>query len=355
MPEQAHSERLNDTPLIREIRQLIETARTRAAVSLNADLAMLHWQVGCRIHREVLGAERADYGEEIVSTLSRQLTLEYGGGFSRKNLHPMVRFAQAFDEEGMVSTLSRELSWSHLKEPIYLDEPLKRDFYVALCRLEGWRVRQLRERMQSLLFERSSLSKRPDETIRHDLEALRQDHRPSPELLLKEPYLLDFLGLQDRYLERDLEDAILREIELFLLELGAGFTFVARQKRLQIDHDDFYVDLLFYNRKLRRLVAIDLKVGEFRPEFKGQMELYLRWLTRHEQEADENPPLGIILCAGKKQEQIELLELYKSWIHVAEYRGTCVVVDGTHFLYSAVSLGLSPPGAHVSYVAGPVR
>jgi predicted nuclease of restriction endonuclease-like (RecB) superfamily len=211
------------------------------------------------------------------------------------------------------------LSWSHLKELIYLDDPLKRNFYVELCRLETWSVRQLRERLQSMLFERSAISKKPDETIRHDLEVLRQEQRPSPEVLLKDPYLLDFLGLNDRYLEKDLEDAILREIEQVLLELGAGFTFVARQKRVQIDNDDFYIDLLFYNRKLRRLVAVDLKVGDFRAEHKGQIELYLRWLAKHEQEADENPPLGIILCTGKKQEQIELLELDKSGIHVAEY------------------------------------
>ncbi len=211
------------------------------------------------------------------------------------------------------------MSWTHLKALIYLDDPLKRDFYIELCRLEGWASRQLHERMQSLLYERSALSRKPDETIRHDLDALKQEQRPSPDVLLKDPYLLDFLGLQDRYLEKDLEDAILREIEQFLLELGAGFTFVARQKRVQIDNDDFYIDLLLYNRKLRRLVAVELKVGEFRAEYKGQMELYLRWLARYEQEPGENPPLGIILCTGKKQEQIELLELDKSGIHVAEY------------------------------------
>ncbi|MCK5120399.1 MAG: DUF1016 family protein, partial [Methylococcales bacterium] len=138
-------------------------------------------------------------------------------------------------------------------------------------------------------------------------------------LILKDPYVLGFLYLNDSYLEKDLEDAILRELEQFLLELGSGFTFIARQKRLQIDEDDFYIDLLFYNRKLKRLVAIDLKVGRFKAEYKGQMELYLRWLAKHEQEVDENPPLGIILCAGKKQEQIELLEMDQSGIHVAEY------------------------------------
>jgi predicted nuclease of restriction endonuclease-like (RecB) superfamily len=202
---------------------------------------------------------------------------------------------------------------------MYIEDPLKREFYIEITQLERWSVRQLQERINSMLFERTALSRKPEETIRHDLEQLRQAQQVSPDMLLKDPYILDFLDLSDRYLEKDLEDAILREIEQFLLELGAGFTFIARQKRLQIDNDDFYIDLLFYNRKLKRLVAIDLKLGNFHPEYKSQMELYLRWLAKYDQEPDEQPPLGIILCAGKKQEQIELLELDKSGIHVAEY------------------------------------
>ena len=311
--------RTDAAPLVAQLRQLIHAARTRAVAAVNAELTGLYWQVGRRIHDEVLGTQRAGYGEEIVPTLARQLTADYGRGFSAKNLRHMVRFAEAFPDEAIVSALRRQLSWTHFKALIYIDDPLKRDFYVELCRLEGWSSRQLHERMQSLLFERSAISRLPDATIRHDLAQLRQEQRPSPAMLLRDPYLLDFLGLNDRYLEKDLEDAILREIEQFLLELGAGFTFVARQKRLQIDNDDFYIDLLLYNRKLRRLVAVELKVGEFRAEWKGQMELYLRWLARHEQEAGENAPLGIILCTGRKREQIELLELDRSGIHVAEY------------------------------------
>lgn len=211
------------------------------------------------------------------------------------------------------------MSWTHIKALIYIDDPIKREFYLELCRLERWSSRQLQERMNSMLFERSAISRKPAEAIRHDLAQLRQEQRVQPDVLLKDPYVLDFLGLNDHYLEKDLEDAILREMEQFLLELGAGFTFVARQKRLQIDNDDFYIDLLFYNRKLKRLVAVELKLGAFKAEHKSQMELYLRWLAKHEQERDELPPLGIILCAGKKQEQIELLELDKSGIHVAEY------------------------------------
>jgi predicted nuclease of restriction endonuclease-like (RecB) superfamily len=170
-----------------------------------------------------------------------------------------------------------------------------------------------------MLYERTAVSSQPERLIRSELKRLRTDGDVTPPLVLKDPYLLDFLGLHDRYLERNLEDAILRELEQFLLELGAGFSFVARQRRIQLDNDDFYIDLLFYNRKLRRLVAIDLKLGDFRAEYKGQMELYLRWLARYEQESGDGPALGIILCTGKKQEQIELLELDKSGIHVAEY------------------------------------
>ena len=308
-----------DPILLPELRQLIDAAKERAATAINAELTLLYWQLGNRIHREILRQERAGYGEKIVSSLGRQLTGEYGRGFSAKNLRHMIRFAEEFPEVEKVSALRRQLSWTHIKSLIYLNDPLKRDFYIELCQLEGWSSRQLQQRIQSMLFERTAISRKPEETIRQELQNLRDVGQPSPQLLLKDPYVLDFLGLNDRYLERDLEDAILREIEQFLLELGAGFTFVARQKRIQIDDEDFYIDLLFYNRKLKRLVVIDLKLGRFKAEYKGQMELYMRWLAKHEQEEGENPPLGIILCAGKQQEQIELLELDNSGIHVAEY------------------------------------
>jgi predicted nuclease of restriction endonuclease-like (RecB) superfamily len=305
--------------LLGDIRQLIERSRATLAVVVNSSLTLLYWQIGQRIHSEVLKGERAAYGEQIVSTLSRQLELEYGRGFSGKNLRHMLRFAEAYPDAEIVSTLSRQLAWSHFLDLIYLKDPLQRDFYAQMCAQERWSVRQLRERKDTLLFERTALSRQPEALLASELKNLRQRDELTPALLLKDPYILDFLGLQDRYLEKDLEDAILRELENFLLELGAGFTFVARQKRIQIDNDDFYIDLLLYNRRLKRLVAIELKLGEFKAEFKGQMELYLRWLAKHEQEPGEAAPLGIILCSGKKQEQIELLELGGSGIHVAEY------------------------------------
>ena len=255
----------------------------------------------------------------MLAQLAGQLTSVYGKGWSQKQLLHCIRFAETVTDEQIVSALRRQLSWPHIKTLIYIDDPLKRDFYSQMAQLEGWSTRVLSERIDAMLFERTALSKKPEETIRLELQALARRGEMTPALVLKDPYVLDFLELNDHYLEKDLEDAILRELEQFLLELGAGFTFIARQKRLQIDNDDFYIDLLFYNRRLNRLVAIDLKLGSFKAEYKGQMELYLRYLAKYEQEAGENSPLGIILCAGKKTEQIELLELDQSSIHVADY------------------------------------
>ena len=231
----------------------------------------------------------------------------------------MVQFAEVFPDKEIVATLSRQLSWSHFQALLPLSRPFQREFYAEMSRAEGWSVRTLRERIDSMLYKRTALSRQPEELIRHELARLRTTGEVTPALVLKDPYVLDFLGLDDRFLERDVEDAILRELEMFLLELGAGFSFVARQKRIQLDGVDYYIDLLFYNRKLRRLVVLELKQGSFKPEYKGQMELYLRWLARYETEDGEAPPLGIILCADKSSEQIELLELGAAGIHVAEY------------------------------------
>lgn len=305
--------------LINDIRQIIEENRHQLAVVVNSALTLLYWKIGQRIRNEIMNGERAEYGEQLVVSLARQLESDYGRGFSNKNLRHMLRFAEVYPDFSIVSTLSRQLAWSHFLELIYLKDPLQRDFYAQMCSQESWSVRRLRERKDTLLFERTALSRQPEQLLITELDNLRQDDELTPAMVLKDPYILDFLGLQDRYLEKDLEDAILRELESFLLELGLGFSFVARQKRLQIDNKDFYIDLLFYNRRLKRLVAIELKLGEFKAADKGQMELYLRWLAKHEQEPGEAPPLGIILCTGKNKEQIELLELSQSGIHVAEY------------------------------------
>lgn len=307
------------TALLGDIRALIETSKQRVASTVNAELTLLFWQIGQRIHTEVLSGQRAGYGEEILPTLAEQLARDYGRGFGEKNLRRMVKFAATFPEEQIVATLSRQLSWSHFVLLLALKEPLQRDYYAQIAGAERWSVRTLRERIDSMLYERTALSQKPEETIERELATLRDAQRMTPALVMRDPYILDFLGLRDSWQESDLEAAIIREMESFLLELGAGFSFVARQKRIQIDDEDFHLDLLFYNRKLRRLVAVELKIGEFKAAYKGQMELYLRWLDKNERELAEASPLGIILCTGKKREQIELLELDKSGIHVAEY------------------------------------
>ena len=305
--------------LIAEIKALIEEGRTQVAQTVNSTLTMLYWQIGRKINDEVLKGNRAEYGKQIVATLSEQLQQEYGKGFAEKNLRRMMQFAAVFDDLKIVATLLRQLSWSHFTLLLPLKESLQREFYSQMCRIEKWSVRTLKDRIGSMLYERTALSRKPDELILHELETLRNEDQLTPELVFKDPYFLDFLGVKDRYLEKDLEDAILRELELFLLELGNGFAFLARQKRIQIDTDDYYIDLLFYHRTLNRLIAIDLKLGDFKARDKGQMELYLRWLAKHEQRPGEKAPLGIILCAGKKEELVELLELDRSGIHVAEY------------------------------------
>lgn len=298
--------------LLTDCRQFIDEAKQSATVAVNASLTLMYWHIGKRIREEILGGERAEYGKEILPTLSMTLVSEYGRSFEEKNLRRMLQFAEVFTDREIVVTLTRQLSWSHFLALLPLKDTLQRQFYIEMCCIEHWSVRTLRGRIESLLFERTALSSKPESLIDAELNLLRDKGELAPAFVLKDPYVLDFLGLTERYLEKDLEDAILRE-------LGSGFSFVARQYRMQIDDDDFYIDLLFYNRKLKRLVAIDLKVGNFKAEYKGQMELYLRWLAKYEQEAGENPPLGIILCAGKKQEQIELLELDGTGIHVAEY------------------------------------
>jgi predicted nuclease of restriction endonuclease-like (RecB) superfamily len=286
---------------------------------VNAGLTILYWRIGKRINEEILRGDRAQYRKEVVATLSIQLQNDYGRGFEEKNLRRMIQFAEAFPDKQIVATLSRQLSWSHFRELLPLTKPLQRDFYTEMCRVERWSVRTLRQKIASMLYERTALSKKPAELAKLELQALRDKDRLTPDLVFRDPYLLDFLGLKGAFQEKDLEAAILRKLEAFIMELGAGFTFVARQKRMIIDHDDFYLDLLFFHRDLRRLVALELKLDKFRPEHKGQMELYLRWLDKHERKQGEDSPLGIIFCAGKKTEQIELLELDRSGIHVAEY------------------------------------
>ncbi|MFT3818252.1 MAG: PDDEXK nuclease domain-containing protein [Rubrivivax sp.] len=268
---------------------------------------------------ELLQEERAPYGQEILYALSRELTQAYGRGFTDRNLWHMKRFAEAFPDEKIVYALSAVLSWTHFRQLIYLDRPLQREFYAEMCRIERWSTRTLEKKIGGMLYERTAISKKPEVAAEMEIAKLRKQDQINADLVFRDPYLLDFLGLQGAYSERDMEAAILADIERFLLEMGDGFCFVARQKRLIIGPDDFYIDLLLFHRKLRRLVAVELKLERFQAAHKGQMELYLRWLDRHDRQPGEEEPIGLILCASVNREEVEVLQLDGSSVRVAEY------------------------------------
>ena len=306
--------------LVEDLRQIIEQARGRVAATVNSELTMMYWHIGERINRDVLGNQRAEYGKQIVSTVSRQLQEEYGTkGFDEKNIRRMMQFAQIMPDVQIVVTLSRQLSWSHFVEVISLNDELQREFYLTLAASEKWSIRQLRKEIDSMLYERTAISGNPDTLIKQELSLLRDENLLSPDLVFKSPYFLEFTGLKGMYSEKSLEDSLVAHLEQFIIELGNGFSFVARQKRMIIDGEDFYLDLLFYHRRLHRLIAIDLKLGRFKAQYKGQMELYLRWLEQNEMEPGEETPLGLLLCTEGGEEQIELLQLDKAGIKVAQY------------------------------------
>jgi len=311
--------RLVPGPLLADVRSLILAAREGVAHTVNKALVLLYWQIGKRIREEVLHGRRADYGEEIVSTLSKQLAAEFGAGFSKPNLSRMVTFSEAFPDPEIISTLSHQLGWSHFVEIVPMKDRLKRDFYAEMCRIERWSVRKLREKIDGMLFERTALAKRPAKLAEQELRKLRAEDQLTPDLVFRDPYFLDFLDLKGAFQEKDLEAAIIHDLEAFLVEMSGDFALLARQKRLTIDGADFYLDLLFYHRGLRRLVAIDLKLGRFAPADVGQMEFYLRWLKKHEMRRGEEDPLGLILCAEKSDERVEVFELESRGIRVAEY------------------------------------
>lgn len=298
-----------DTKLLfQELSLLIDQSKQQVVSAVNNTLTMLFWHIGEKINAHVLRHKRAGYGKKVVVTLSQQLVDRYGKNFEEKNLRRMMQFAEQFTDIEIVVTLSRQLSWSHFLVLIPIKSREVKLFYAEMSAKERWGVRQLREQIESKIFERRSMAN----------IQLHQDHEAT-DAVFKDPYFLDFLDLKEGYLESDLESAILSELEPFILELGNGFAFVARQKRMIIDNEDFYLDLLFFHRKLKRLVAIELKLGKFHAKYKGQMELYLKWLDRYEKREGENSPIGLLLCAETSREQIDLLEMYKDGIMVAEY------------------------------------
>lgn len=295
-----------------ELRALIASSRQRLAGAVNAELTRLYWSVGERLCTEVLGgADRAKYGDQLINRVGEQLAQEFGRGFEAKNLRRMVQFAQTFPQTEIVATLSRQLSWSHFVNLLPLKTEQARQFYAQQAATNTWSVRELRHQIERKAFERTEIASARSPAL--------QTTDAEPAQVFKDPYFLDFLGLRQGHDEADLEAAILRQLEAFILELGRGFAFVERQKRMVIDGDDFYLDLLFYHRRLRRLVAIELKLGRFKAAHKGQMELYLKWLDKFERQPEEAPPIGLILCAESSREQVELLQIHKDGITVAEY------------------------------------
>lgn len=311
----------NDSPqLLNSIIDLIDQTRHFVAKTVNQELTLLYWNIGKNINDEILKNDRADYGKKIILGLSQDLQNKYGTGFSKRNLYSFIKLSTVFQDITIMQTLSAQLSWSHLYSIINIENQIKREFYIQMTVHERWSVRTLQERIDSMLFERTAISKKPEQTIINELKALETDKKISPDLAFRDPYFLDFLGLHDSYSEKDLESSILAQLQHFITEIGSEFAFLARQKRITIDNEDFYIDLLFYHRGLKSLVAIDLKLGKFKANYKGQMELYLRWLEKNEQKEGENKPIGLILCSEKSPEQINYLMLDNhEHIKVAEY------------------------------------
>ncbi|MDR0444601.1 MAG: PDDEXK nuclease domain-containing protein [Treponema sp.] len=296
------------TLLFEHITKIIEKRKIKAGAYANREITLMYWEVGRYIGSVLLSGERAEYGKQIVSTLSTQLVGRYGKVFELRNLRRMVQFAELFPNIEIVSPLATQLSWSHFIELLSLETDKARLYYANEASSRNLGVRELRNQISRKAYERQEIA-----------NAALTEKSAVPFNVFKDPYLLDVLDLKENFMEADLEKAVLLELEKFILEFGHGFTFVERQKRMTMDGDDFTLDLLFYHRDLKRLVAIELKIGKFIPQYEGQMKFYLKWLNKYERREDENEPIGLILCTKASRNQIELMELDKSGIAVAEY------------------------------------
>ena len=306
--------------LYNDVCQIIDNARVRVATYANSEIIMMNWSVGKRIKEDVLHEQRGEYGKQVLKNLADKLTARYGKGWSHKQLLHCLRSAETFSQDEIVSAVQRQLNWTHLKTLAYIKDPLERQFYAQMCSMEHWDTRTLDEKIDKQLYQRTALSRKPEELIKKELEEAKTNNQLLPDMVFRSSYFLDMLGLPDIFTEKDLENSIITQIEDFISELGSDFTFVARQKRITVDATDYYLDLLFFHRELRRLVAIDLKLGKFKPEHEGQMLLYLRYLNQNERKAWEESPIGLILCSEGNTEHIEYLMLDdNSPIKVAQY------------------------------------
>ena len=304
--------------LFEGVTEIIDDARTKVAVYVNAHASMTFWNVGKYIIDDLEYQTYSAYGQKILATLSQRLTNRYGKGYTYSALTRMMKVARLYGDREMFATLSQTLTWSHFIELITIKDDTKRLFYQQMGIAEHWSVTQLREKQDEMAYERSLIAAKPDDEIVKTLEGISSQNT-EPDVVLKSSYILDFLGLSGYYSEEELEDAIAKQLETFILELGQGFAFLERQKRFTIDGTDYYLDLLFYHRKLKRLVAIDLKLGKFKPQYKGQMELYLKYMQKYDMQPDENPPIGLLLCSEGNTEHIELLMLDEDNIKVGQY------------------------------------
>ena len=299
---------VDDPALFERVSAIIENRKSRVQAAVNSEVTLMFWEIGSYINSVILDNKRAEYGKQIVATLSLQLQEKYGSSFQYTNVSRMMKLAERFPNIEIVVPLAQQLSWSHFIAllPLKSDEAFMYYANDAMSRQLG--KRELRRQISRKAYERREIANsQTTETSETPLNAF------------KYPYLLDILELKENYLEGDLEKAIISRIEAFILEFGRGFTFVERQKRMTMDGDDFTLDLLFYNRVLKRLVAVELKLGKFKPSYMGQMRFYLKWLERYERMEGENSPIGLILCAESSRNQIELMELDKEGIAVAEY------------------------------------
>jgi len=311
----------SEKELFGDLRKLVLSARRRVAVSVNSEAVMLYRQVGTRIKIDLLEDKRAAYGEELVRKASDFLSAEFGSGWGFQTVRHCVRAAYTFKKSDIVYALRTQLTWTHLRSLMAIDDPLKRQFYLEMCAHEHWSTREMDEKVDGMLFERTAISKKPEKLIRYELGKVHVERELTPDLVFRSSYFLSLSGLRDAYSESDLEQAVLREIEANLQELGHDFAFMGRQRRITIDQTDYKMDLLFYHRSLRRIIVVDLKLGKFKPEYEGQMKLYLRYLDKNERKTWEEAPMGLILCSEGNTEHVEYLMLDESAkeIRVAQY------------------------------------
>lgn len=299
---------VNGNLLFARVSEIIENRKASAASYANQQVTLMFWEVGKYINSTVLDGKRAEYEKRIIATLAQQLVEKYGKNFTERNLYRMMLFAERFNDTEILPTLSAKLSWSHFVELLSLKSKEAWLYYANDAALRNYGVRELRRQISRKAFERREIA---------NLQLTEQSAVPFN--VFKDPYLLDMFELKDNFVEADLEKAILTGLESFILEFGHGFTFIERQKHMIIDGEDIVLDLLFFHRKLKRLVVVELKIGKFKAAYVGQMLLYLKWLDRYERQEGEESPIGIILCTSAEREKIELLELDKSGIAVAEY------------------------------------